>query len=83
MRYNILNIILLLFLLSCANKPLPKETNIPSLKNFFLNKGFALVYDESLYKKKIVKKAIDDRSLIIFQKNLKKNTPVKITNLIN
>ncbi len=49
----------------------------------FSNKGFALIYDDSLKKKKIISKRIEDRSLIIFQKNLKKDTTVKITNLIN
>jgi len=42
-----------------------------------------LVYTEDLYKEKLVKGKIEDRSLTIFQKNLKKNTKVKITNLIN
>ena len=49
----------------------------------FSNKGFALIYDDSLKKKKIISKRIEDRSLIIFQKNLTKGTTVKITNLIN
>ena len=49
----------------------------------FSNKGFTLIYDDSLKKKKIITNKIEDRSLIIFQKNLKKDTTVKITNLIN
>ena len=49
----------------------------------FSNKGFTLIYDDSLKKKKIISKRIEDRSLIIFQKNLTKGTTVKITNLIN
>ena len=49
----------------------------------FSNKGFALVYNNDLFKEKIVKGKISDRSLFIFQKNLKKDTPVKITNLLN
>ena len=49
----------------------------------FSNKGFTLIYDDSLKKKKIISKRIEDRSLIIFQKNLTKDTTVKITNLIN
>ena len=42
-----------------------------------------MVYSEDIYKKKIVNKKIDERSLIIFQKNLKINTKVKITNILN
>ena len=35
------------------------------------------------FKKKIVNKKINKRSLTIFQKNLKTNTQVKITNILN
>jgi len=48
-----------------------------------LNKGFALIYDDDLYKNKIIDKRLDERSLIVFQKNLKINTNVKITNILN
>ena len=53
------------------------------LINAYSNKGFALVYSEDIFIKKIVNKKIDDRSLIIFQKKLKTNTKVKITNILN
>ena len=49
----------------------------------FSNKGFALVYDNSENVTNIVSKKIDERSLIVFQKNLKKGSTVKITNLLN
>ena len=49
----------------------------------FSNKGFALIYDDNLYKKKIISKKINERSLTIFQKNLKANTHVKMTNILN
>ena len=51
--------------------------------NNFYNTGFALVYNDDLYKNKIVTKKIDERSLIIFQRNLKYKTKVKITNMLN
>ena len=51
--------------------------------NNFTNKGFTLIYDDNLYNKKIVSKKINEKILIIFQKNLKKNTSVKITNILN
>ena len=38
---------------------------------------------KSSTKKKIISKKLDQRSLTIFQKNLKKNTSVKITNILN
>ena len=68
---------------SCVSKPLIEESSTSSKTSFFINKGFALVYSENLNKKKIIGGKIDNRSLILFQKNLKKNTPVKITNLMN
>ena len=58
------------------------ETEFIHKKNF-TNKGFTLVYSEDLYKNKIISKKIDNRALIIFQKNLKKGTSVKIKNILN
>ena len=76
--------IVFLFLFSCEVNTVnnKKVKNIVSVE-VFSNKGFALLFTDDLKKKKIVNKKIDDRSLIIFQKNLKKNTKVKITSLIN
>ncbi len=51
--------------------------------NKYSNNGFALIYSDNLYKKKIVSKKIDQRSLIIFNNKLKKDTDIKITNLLN
>ena len=77
-------IFIFLFLFSCStNNVNKKDTKILDHIDTFSKKGFALVYNNDLYKKKIVNRKIEDRSLIIFQKNLKKDTNVKITNLIN
>ena len=83
MPYKILTFLLFIFLNSCVTAPVEKKDNSTTPKSYFLNKGFTLVYNEELYKEKLVKGKIEDRSLTIFQKNLKKNTKVKITNLIN
>jgi len=83
MNYKFFKIFLLFFLFSCANNNLNKKAPTFNNQNFFLNKGFTLVYNDDLYKSKIINKKIEPRSLIIFQKNLKPGTPVKITNLIN
>ena len=53
------------------------------MDNPFINKGFSLIYNDNYYDNKIISKKIDNRSLFIFQKNLKKNTIVKITNILN
>ena len=84
MLYKIL--ILFLFFLNSCTTPIVKVEDIPEkriVRNVFVNKGFGLMYDDNLYKNKEVTKKIDDRSLTIFQKNLKKGTKVKITNLLN
>jgi len=53
------------------------------IRDSFKSNGFTLIFTDSLKYDKIVSKKIDERSLIIFQNNLKKGTSVKITNLLN
>ena len=79
----LLYILFVLFLNSCIE---PKDVNYstkPVIKDKFSNKGFALLYDDNLFKKKIINKKLNERDLIIFQKNLKRGTPVKIFNPTN
>ena len=73
----------LMLLQNCTVEDLTKNKPSVFLDNPFINKGFVLIYNNDLYEKKIISKKIDERSLIIFQKNLKKNTKVKITNITN
>jgi hypothetical protein len=80
---NILFIIICIFLSNCSTTSLINNKPNDTIVNGYSNKGFALVYDENLYKKKIVNRKIDERSLVIFQKNLKFNTLIKITNILN
>ena len=83
MNYKYTVVFFLFFLNSCVNYPIEKDIEIKQTKSSFSNKGFALIFDDDLYKKKIIKGKIQKRSLIIFQRNLKENSSVKITNLIN
>ena len=82
MNYKII-FIFLFFFSSCAKIPTEKTSINIIPTETYSNKGFTLLFTEDLKKKKIVNKKIHERSLIIFQKNLKKNTTVKITNLLN
>jgi hypothetical protein len=68
---------------NCTTTNLTKNKSSNSLDNPFINKGFSLIYNDKLYDNKIISKKIDERSLVVFQKNLKKNTIVKITNILN
>jgi len=72
-----------IFLNNCTTTTLTKNKNFSSLDNPFINKGFSLIYKEEYFNDKIISKKIDERSLVIFQKNLKENTIVKITNILN
>ena len=76
-------IIFCIFLSNCTTTTLVDNKPHKAIVNGYLNKGFALVYSKDLYKKKIITKKLDERSLIIFQKNLKVKTTVKITNILN
>ena len=80
---NILLAILFIFLSNCTAGNFSVNTQKDIFKKGFSNKGFALIYDQKLYKDSLISKKIDERSLVIFQKNLKVNTPVKITNILN
>ena len=83
MNYKFFFLIFLLLLSSCVSGTYNKQ-NIENLKTKnFINKGFALIYSDKLYQDKTVNGKIENRSLIIFQKDLKKNSSVKVTNLNN
>ena len=83
MHYKHIIVVLLIFLNSCVNYPIDKKVETQPRKNYFLNKGFALVYNDDLYKKKFIESKIENKSLIIFQRNLKEDSTVRVTNLIN
>ena len=77
-------IVIFIFLYSCTTTDFnntKKDEIIPS--EVYSNKGFTLLYSEDLKKQKLINKKIEERSLIVFQKNLKKDTNIKITNLLN
>ena len=80
---KILSLSFILLLTNCTSINLTQVKPKTIVLNSFTNKGFALIYNDDLYKKKIINYKIEERSLILFQKNLKVNTQVKVTNIIN
>ena len=80
---NFLLIIIFFILTNCTTVNLSNNSKNIILNKGFSNKGFALVFNQKDYDEGLISKKIDDRSLIIFQKNLKKNANVKITNILN
>jgi len=80
---NNLYILFFLIITNCTTGSLINNKSNFVYNNNFTNRGFTLVYNKKLYEQKIISKKLDKRSLLIFQKNLKKDTTVKITNILN
>ena len=77
MNYKILLILLLSIVLVGCEQVVKKSNKIETkIEKKYSNSGFALIFDENL--KKI--KKLDDRSLMIHHKSLKRKSAVKITN---
>ena len=77
---NFKQILIFLIVFSCVPIEIEKEIKFNQV---YSNAGFTLIYDDKYYKEKKITKKLDDRSLVIFQKNLKNKSDVKITNLAN
>tara|TARA_A100001035_G_scaffold163119_1_gene129046 strand:+ start:50 stop:805 length:756 start_codon:yes stop_codon:yes gene_type:complete len=82
MKYNFFLILLIVLITSCAPNNY-KTVNVDQIFEKFSNNGFALIYNDKLYNDKTISKKMDERDLIIFQRNLRKGTSVKITNPFN
>lgn len=82
MKYNFFLILLIFLITSCASNNY-KTVNVDPILEKFSNNGFALIYNDKLYNDKIISKKMNERDLIIFQRNLRKGTSVKITNPFN
>ena len=76
MNYKFLLILLSFFLIGCMQVPKQLDKTEIKLEKRYTNSGFALIFDESLDK---IRK-LDDRSLMIYHKSLKRKSTVKITN---
>ena len=63
-------------MIGCVQVPKQLDKTNIKLEKKYANSGFALIFDESLDK---IKK-LDDRSLMIYHKSLKRKSTVKITN---
>ena len=76
MKYNFFLILLIVSITSCASNNY-KTVNVDPIFEKFSNNGFALIYNDKLYNDKTISKKMDERDLIIFQRNLRKGTSVK------
>ena len=82
MFYKKFYILLILILTSCITTD-HKSHKININNKNFVNKGFAVVYNDDLFELKQISKKIDNREMVVFQKNLKKGTIVRIKNILN
>ena len=82
MKYNFFLILLIVLITSCTSNNY-KTVNVDPILEKFSNNGFTLIYNDNLYNDKIISKKMNERDLIIFQRNLRKGTSVKITNPFN
>ena len=81
--YNKFIIIFFLILLSsCANIP-DKKYSKDKQRIYFSSSGFALIYNETVYKEKIVNKKLPEDKFVVLHSHLKRNTPIKIINPVN
>lgn len=77
MNYKFLKIFIFFLIVGCTQNNLDTNSNLnPTIDQKYNNKGFGLIYNSNLKKEK----KIDDRSLTIFHKSLKKGSFIKITN---
>ena len=81
MNYKFL-LFFILLISGCNQYSDSKKINIVT-ENKYKNSGFALVNSNIDEKEKIIKKKLDNRSLLIFHKSLIKGSLVKITNPTN
>jgi len=83
MNYKKILILILFLFNSCSINTNNVKINDKPIKSAFKNNGFAIIYNDKLYKSKIISSKLEDRDLLIFQRNLKKGSIVKIKNNIN
>ena len=73
--------IIFLNLTACANNKVYDKEKIE--REYYSSSGFVLIYEENLYKEKIVNKKINNENLLTMHNSLKRNTPIRITNPSN
>ena len=78
-RFLLFTLSILMFT-GCVKNIDNEELSIYKINQQYRNSGFTLIYSDLLKKNKKISKKINNRSLLIFHKSLKKNSFVKITN---
>jgi len=79
---TIILIILCIHLYSCADYKTGKINQVKE-KAYYSSSGFALIFEDRLYKEKIISKKINNDEIRTMHDFLKKNTLIKIINPLN
>tara|TARA_B100000378_G_scaffold261477_1_gene242872 strand:- start:250 stop:1005 length:756 start_codon:yes stop_codon:yes gene_type:complete len=78
----IFSVICVIALYSCADYSV-YNINQSKEKQYYSSSGFALIYEDDLYKQKVIDKKINNEDIRVMHSFLKINTPIKIINPSN
>jgi len=78
-KFFLIAVFFINFIFSCADYNIIKKQNDQN-KIYYSSKGFALIYEEKLFKNKIINKKINTEEIKVMHNKLKANTPILITN---
>ena len=85
MKFNLNYIYLFVFLFSCTQdmKIIKKHSKVKVREPTYSSKGFALIYEDSIFERKIVNKKLNNDQNYVLHSFLKNNTLVSISNPFN
>ena len=83
MKFNLIYIYIFIFLFSCTQdmKIIKKHSKVR--EPTYSSKGFALIYEDSIFERKIVNKKLNNDQNYVLHSFLKNNTLVSISNPFN
>ena len=79
LKIKILTFFFTIMLYSCADYKV-NATKGSKEKQYFSSRGFALIYEDNLYKQKVINKRINNEDIRVMHSFLKINTPIKVIN---
>ena len=85
MKFNLTYIYIFVFLFSCTQdmKIIKKHSKVKVREPTYSSKGFALIYEDSIFERKIVNKKLNNDQNYVLHSFLKNNTLVSISNPFN
>ena len=78
----VLTLVCIITFYSCVDYKTSKSNKIKE-RQYYSSTGFALIYEDNLYKQKVVNKKINNTDIHIMHNFLRVNTPIQILNPVN